>query len=139
MVPRQNKQLACRTEHLLGPSFSFPLPLFTASTRKWLVSQSLSSIIFYNEAVLLKVKRTMDLHSTRLFDSWAYMFCMHRYGPCRASELPMHGRVKHAFSADVVSPLSSGWSLWSVSLIAQGVGDPCTTFASLSQRVMHNL
>ena len=48
-------------------------------------------------------------------------------------------RVKHAFSADVVSPLSSGWSLWSVSLIAQGVGDPCPIFASLSQRVMHHL
>ena len=45
-------------------------------------------------------------------------------------------RVKHAFSADVLSPLSSGWS---VSLIAQGDGDPCSVFASLSQREIHHL
>ena len=44
-----------------------------------------------------------------------------------------------ARQANVVSPLSSGWSRWSVSLIVQGDGDLCSVFASLSQREIHHL
>ena len=75
--------------------------LFTASTRKWLVSNCLSSIIFYTESVLQKVRRNMAPARTRL------LVGLH------VSELPMsrtsHSDTPHlklALSADVFSSLS---------------------------------